>query len=70
MLKTIQLTRNNAEMLYTILELKANDVERFIQNNRYADQHGDLAEAVRTADIAYLRDIRATQDTINKAIGE
>ena len=70
MIKTIQLPRNNAVMLYNLLEVKAHDLELFIQSNDYEGKHGRMAEAVRVADTAYLQDIRATQHIVNKAIGE
>jgi hypothetical protein len=68
MLKTIQLPHHDLVMLYNVLEVKATDLARFIEAEDYTTRHRDMAEAVKTADLAYLSDIRAVQHVINKAI--
>ena len=68
MLKTIQLPHNNLVMLYNLLEVKAHDLQLFIESNDYEAKHGRMAEAVKVADTAYMQDIRATQHIINKAL--
>jgi hypothetical protein len=70
MLKTIQLPRHDLIMLDMILENKAADLQTHIEGFDYAKVHQELAPAVVAADNAYLRDIRAVQYVINKAIGE
>jgi hypothetical protein len=70
MLKTIQLPRHDLIMLDMLLENKAADLAKHIEEVDYEKLHQELAPAVLAADNAYLNDIRAVQYVINKAIGE
>jgi hypothetical protein len=54
--------------LHIILENRADTLSKFIQSEDYQAKHGDMADAVRTADARYLADIRAIQSKVNAAI--
>lgn len=54
--------------LHIILENRADDLSKFIQSEDYEAKHGNMADAVRTADARYLADIRAIQSKVNAAI--
>jgi hypothetical protein len=54
--------------LHVILENRAEDLSKFIQSEDYETKHGNMADAVRTADARYLADIRAIQAKVNAAI--
>ena len=62
-LSTYELTTLNI-----ILENRADDLSKFIQTEDYESKHGNMADAVRTADVRYLADIRAIQSKVNAAI--
>jgi hypothetical protein len=54
--------------LHIILDNRADDLSKFIQTEDYESKHGNMADAVRTADARYLADIRAIQSKVNAAI--
>jgi hypothetical protein len=54
--------------LHIILDGRAEDLSKFIQSEDYETKHGNMADAVRTADARYLADIRAIQSKVNAAI--
>jgi hypothetical protein len=54
--------------MFNILDGRAETLSKFIQSEDYQAKHGDMADAVRTADARYLADICALQAKINAAI--
>ena len=62
------LNRYELITVFNILEGRADTLSKFIQSEDYQAKHGDMADAVRTADARYLADICAIQSKINAAI--